>query len=73
MLAARHGRLPHSPDLRDLNATSKFVHEEAIPACHHWRLQLPQYRLDVEGMKTLLRKLTFIRALERGEYVQPEE
>ncbi|WP_399495663.1 hypothetical protein [Streptomyces sp. P9(2023)] len=30
-------------------------------------------RLDVAGMQALLRKLDFIRALERGEYINPED
>jgi UDP-glucose 4-epimerase len=30
-------------------------------------------RLDVAGMQTLLRKLNFMRALERGEYINPED
>ena len=29
-------------------------------------------RLDVEGMKQLLLKLNFIRALTQGEYIDPE-
>ncbi|MFX8421956.1 polysaccharide biosynthesis protein, partial [Acinetobacter baumannii] len=29
-------------------------------------------RLDVEGMKQLLLKLDFVRALTRGEYISPE-
>lgn len=75
MLAAQdmgdYYRIP--PDLRDLNY-SKFVEEgdSGIATIEDYNSHNTT-RLDVEGMKTLLRKLTFIRALERGEYVQPEE
>lgn len=75
MLAAQdmgdYYRIP--PDLRDLNY-SKFVEEgdSGIATIEDYNSHNTN-RLDVEGMKTLLRKLTFIRALERGEYVQPEE
>ena len=75
MLAAQdmggYYRIP--PDLRDLNY-SKFVEEgdSGIAAIEDYNSHNTT-RLDVGGMKTLLRKLTFIRALERGEYVQPEE
>lgn len=75
MLAAQnvgdYYRIP--PDLRDLNY-SKFVEEgDSVIATIEDYNSHNTNRLDVEGMKTLLRKLTFIRALERGEYVQPEE
>ena len=30
-------------------------------------------QLDVKGMKALLRKLDFIHALEKGEYIKPED
>ena len=75
MLAAQdmgdYYRIP--PDLRDLNY-SKFVEQgdSGIATIEDYNSHNTT-RLDVEGMKTLLRKLTFIRALERGEYVQPEE
>lgn len=75
MLAAEdmgeYYRIP--PDLRDLNY-SKFVEEgESRIATIEDYNSHNTTRLDVEGMKTLLRKLTFVKALERGEYVQPEE
>ena len=75
MLAAEdmgeYYRIP--PDLRDLNY-SKFVEEgESRIANIEDYNSHNTTRLDVEGMKTLLRKLTFVKALERGEYVQPEE
>lgn len=61
------------PDLRDLNY-GKFVEQgevritEAVDYNSHNTL-----RLDVEGMKELLMKLTFIQAITRGDYAQPEE
>jgi len=74
MLAAedmgQYFRIP--PDSRDLNYT-KFVEEGESRIS-----EVVDYnsgnttRLDIEGLKTLLRKLDFIRAVERGEYVQPE-
>ena len=75
MLAAEdmgdYYRIP--PDLRDLNY-SKFVEEgESRIATIEDYNSHNTTRLDVESMKTLLRKLTFVKALERGEYVQPEE
>jgi UDP-glucose 4-epimerase len=74
MLAAedmgQYFRIP--PDSRDLNYT-KYVEEGESRIS-----EIEDYnsgnttRLDIDGLKTLLRKLDFIRALERGEYVQPE-
>ena len=61
------------PDLRDLNY-GKFVEQgevrisEAIDYNSH-----NTTRLDVKSMKALLRKLTFVRALERGEFMATEE
>ncbi|MGX9728051.1 MAG: polysaccharide biosynthesis protein [Candidatus Electronema sp. VV] len=64
-------RIP--PDLRDLNY-SKYVEEgESLIATIEDYNSHNTIRLDVEGMKTLLRKLTFVKAIERGEYVRPEE
>jgi len=67
----RYYRVP--PDLRDLNY-GKFVEqgEEKISHAEDYNSHNTE-RLDVEGMKTLLRKLEFIQALERGEYIPPEE
>lgn len=61
------------PDLRDLNY-GKYVEqgEEKISQSEDYNSHNTE-RLDVEGMKTLLRKLDFIQALERGEYITPEE
>lgn len=58
-------RIP--PDLRDLNY-SKFVEqgEQKISDCEDYNSHNTD-RLDVEGMKKLLLKLDFIRALVRGE------
>ena len=61
------------PDLRDLNY-GKFVEqgEEKITHTEDYNSYNTE-RLDVAGMQTLLRKLDFIRALERGEYLNPED
>lgn len=61
------------PDLRDLNY-GKFVEQgeirisEAVDYNSH-----NTARLDVEGMKALLMKLSFMKSITRGEYAQPEE
>jgi len=61
------------PDLRDLNY-GKFVEQgevkisEAVDYNSH-----NTTRLDVEAMMVLLMKLSFMQAITRGEYVQPEE
>lgn len=61
------------PDLRDLNY-GKFVEqgEEKISHTEDYNSHNTD-RLDVAGMQALLRKLEFIRALERGEYLNPED
>jgi len=61
------------PDLRDLNY-GKFVEqgEERITHTEDYNSHNTE-RLDVVGMQALLRKLDFIRALERGEYLNPED
>jgi UDP-glucose 4-epimerase len=61
------------PDLRDLNY-GKFVEqgEEKISHSEDYNSH-NTVRLDVAGMQELLRKLDFIRALERGEYINPED
>ncbi len=61
------------PDLRDLNY-SKFVEqgEEKISRTEDYNSHNTE-RLDVEGMKQLLLKLEFMRAIQRGEYATPEE
>jgi UDP-glucose 4-epimerase len=64
-------RIP--PDLRDLNY-GKFVEQgeirisEAVDYNSH-----NTTRLDIEGMKALLMKLSFMQAITRGEHAQPEE
>ncbi|MBV6661200.1 polysaccharide biosynthesis protein [Pseudomonas yamanorum] len=64
-------RIP--PDLRDLNY-SKFVEqgEEKISTTEDYNSHNTE-RLDIEGMKSLLLKLDFMRAIERGEHATPEE
>lgn len=61
------------PDLRDLNY-AKFVEqgEEKISRTEDYNSHNTE-RLDVEGMQRLLLKLDFMRAIQRGEYVTPEE
>ena len=61
------------PDLRDLNY-GKFVEqgEEKISHTEDYNSHNTE-RLDVAGMQAMLRKLDFIRALERGEYINPED
>ena len=61
------------PDLRDLNY-GKFVEqgEEKISHAEDYNSHNTE-RLDVAGMQGLLRKLDFICALEKGEYINPED
>lgn len=61
------------PDLRDLNY-GKFVEEgePKISAAEDYNSHNTQ-RLDIDGMKALLMKLSFMKSLVNGEYVQPEE
>lgn len=61
------------PDLRDLNY-GKFVEqgEKKISQSEDYNSHNTK-RLNIVEMKKLLRKLDFIQALERGEYVPPEE
>ena len=61
------------PDLRDLNY-GKYVEEgeEKITRSEDYNSHNTE-RLDVNGMRDLLRKLDFIRALGRGEYRPTEE
>jgi UDP-N-acetylglucosamine 4,6-dehydratase/5-epimerase len=64
-------RIP--PDLRDLNY-GKFVEqgEPNISVAEDYNSHNTK-RLDVEGMKQLLQKLSFVQAIQRGEQVNPEE
>lgn len=64
-------RIP--PDLRDLNY-GKYVEEgeEKISRTEDYNSHNTE-RLDVTAMQALLRKLDFVRALERGEYINPED
>jgi UDP-glucose 4-epimerase len=61
------------PDLRDLNY-AKFVEqgEEKISRTEDYNSH-NTVRLDVDGMKQLLLKLEFMRAIQRGEHATPEE
>jgi len=61
------------PDLRDLNY-AKFVEvgEEKISRMEDYNSHNTE-RLDTEGMKALLLKLDFMRAISRGELVVAEE
>jgi len=61
------------PDLRDLNY-GKFVEqgETRISVAEDYNSHNTD-RLDVEGMKKLLLKLSFMQAAARGEHVAPEE
>ena len=60
------------PDLRDLNY-GKFVEqgEQRISEAHDYNSHNTT-RLDVEGMKKLLRKLEFIQAIEQGQVANPD-
>lgn len=64
-------RIP--PDLRDLNY-AKYVEqgEKKISSSEDYNSHNTQ-RLDVDGMKQLLLKLDFMRAIQRGENARPEE
>jgi len=61
------------PDLRDLNY-AKFVEqgEEKISRTEDYNSHNTE-RLDVEGMQSLLLKLDFMRAIQRGEHATAEE
>lgn len=61
------------PDLRDLNY-SKFVEEGEEKISHSEDYNSHNTtQLDVDGMKELLLKLNFMRAIQRGEQATPEE
>lgn len=64
-------RIP--PDLRDLNY-AKFVEEgdQNISEAEDYNSR-NTIRLDVEGVKALLAKLTFMQAIARGEHAVPED
>jgi len=61
------------PDLRDLNY-GKYVEEGEvkISASEDYNSH-NTVRLDVEGMKKLLLRLSFMQAIVRGEHANPEE
>jgi UDP-glucose 4-epimerase len=61
------------PDLRDLNY-GKFVDQGEIRISEAADYNSHNTtRLDVEGMAALLMKLSFMQAIARGEFAQPEE
>ena len=62
-----------APDARDLNY-AKFMEqgEKKITHADEYNSHNTQ-RLDVEGMKTLLLKLDFMRRIARGEVATPED
>jgi len=61
------------PDLRDLNY-GKFVEQGEITISDAVEYNSHNTtRLDVLGMRDLLMKLRFMKAIARGEYVEPEE
>lgn len=64
-------RIP--PDLRDLNY-GKFVEEgeQKISGAVEYNSHNTT-RLDKQGMQGLLMKLDFVRAITRGEYVEPQD
>ena len=60
------------PDLRDLNY-GKFVEQGEIRISESVDYNSHNTtRLDIEGMKALLMKLSFIQAITRGEFALPE-
>ncbi|AKC68735.1 polysaccharide biosynthesis protein [Pandoraea oxalativorans] len=61
------------PDLRDLNY-GKYVEqgETSISTAEDYNSHNTE-RLDIAGMKVLLQKLAFMRALQAGQDAQPEE
>lgn len=63
-------RIP--PDLRDLNY-SKYVEkgDNRVETVEDYNSHNTQ-RLDVDEMKKLLKKLPFMRAFAKGEYINPE-
>lgn len=61
------------PDMRDLNYGKYFEQgEKRISEATEYTSHNTT-RLDTDGMKTLLMKLSFIEAAVRGEFVKPEE
>ena len=72
-VAIDHGNYFRVPaDQRDLNY-EKYVEEGDLKITEFEDYNSHNTtRLDVEGMKQLLLKLNFIRALTQGEYIDPE-
>ena len=67
----KYYRVP--PDLRDLNY-SKYIEngEEHITKSEEYNSDNTD-QLDIEGMKNLLNKVEFIKAISKGELIDPEE
>ncbi|WP_237673936.1 polysaccharide biosynthesis protein [Vreelandella profundi] len=61
------------PDLRDLNYAKYVDQGETIISRTEDYNSHNTERLDVAGMQRLLLKLDFMRAIQRGEHVTPEE
>jgi UDP-N-acetylglucosamine 4,6-dehydratase/5-epimerase len=61
------------PDQRDLNYGIYVEQGEARISTAEDYHSHNTTRLDLAGMKALLQRLQFARALQRGEYVEPEE
>ena len=61
------------PDLRDLNYGS-FIEQGkvAVSETADYNSHNAE-RLDLEGMRALLKKLNFMQAIMRGEFVEAEE
>lgn len=61
------------PDLRDLNYGKYFDEgDERISHAEDYNSHNTK-RLDVEGVKNLLMKINFMRAVTQGEYIYPKE
>jgi UDP-N-acetylglucosamine 4,6-dehydratase len=61
------------PDQRDLNYGIYVEQGEARISTAEDYHSHNTTRLDLAGMKALLQRLQFVEALQRGEYVEPEE
>ena len=61
------------PDMRDLNYGKYFEQGEKRISKATEYTSHNTTRLDTDGMKALLMKLSFIKAAVRGEFVKPEE
>ena len=67
----KYYRVP--PDLRDLNY-NKYIEQGEIRISESQDYNSHNaVRLDIAGMSALLMRLSFMRSIARGEYMQPEE